>query len=370
MEKLNICFTSIGMNVYSETFIQNIKNLIEGNVYYCYGGFFPTESEDGKLKNDRTAPLLLKGLNRAKIVKRPLGEIYFKSYLKKNNINLIIANYGPSGVELYKIANELKIPLIVHFHGFDASQTKYLKNLELEYRKMFAIAFAIVVVSEEMKNTILSLGANPGKVILLRYAPSKIFHEIVPNYESNQVLAIGRFTEKKAPYLTLLAIKKAQEKCPELKFKIVGTGELFSVCKDLSIGLGMNNVVFSGILTPEQIKFEMSNSFCFIQHSKTASNGDKEGTPVAILEAMSAGLPIISTFHAGIPDVIINNVNGFLSEEGDVDSMSENIIELFKNRVLAKKIGIKNQKFIKNNLSFDQYAINWNKLIRSTVNEH
>lgn len=369
MEKLNICLTSLGLNVYSETFIQNIKNLIEGKVFHCYGGFFPTYSEDGKLKCDRTAPLLMKGLNRVKIIKRPLGEIYFKSYLKKNNIKLIIANYGPSGVELYKIANELEIPLIVHFHGFDASETKYLKNLEPEYKKMFAVAFAIVVVSEEMKNTILSLGANPEKVILLRYAPSKMFHEIVPNYASNQVLAVGRFTEKKAPYLTLLAIKKAQEKYPELKFKIVGDGELFSVCKDLSKGLSMKNVVFSGILTPEQIVVEMSNSFCFIQHSKTASNGDKEGMPVALLEAMTAGLPIISTYHAGIPDVVADSVNGYLSEEGDVDSMSDNIILLFKNRLLVKKIGTANKKFIKENLSFDEYAVHWNKLILKAVND-
>ena len=65
----------------------------------------------------------------------------------------------------------------------------------------------------------------------------------------------------------------------------------------------------------------LKSSTAFAQHSITAENGDMEGTPVGIVEASYAGLPVISTFHAGIPDVINNRETGLLVEEHDVEEM-------------------------------------------------
>ena len=92
-------------------------------------------------------------------------------------------------------------------------------------------------------------------------------------------------------------------------------------------------------------------SFCYVQHSVVSFTGDKEGTPVSILEASAAGLPVVSTVHAGIPDVIVNNESGLLVDEFDVDSMANNMIILFENRKLAQKFGNNGKLFIKENYS-------------------
>jgi len=77
----------------------------------------------------------------------------------------------------------------------------------------------------------------------------------------------------------------------------------------------------------------------FLQHSIRASDGDSEGTPVAILEAQASGLPVIATRHAGIPDVVIEGRTGFLVDEGDVKRMAEGIARVAEDSPLATALG-------------------------------
>ena len=85
-----------------------------------------------------------------------------------------------------------------------------------------------------------------------------------------------------------------------------------------------------GVITPEEYRSELQNSLAFVQHSITAENGNMEGTPLAVLEASAAGIPVISTNHAGIPDVVLYEQNGLLCQEKDVQKMTDNIIKLLK----------------------------------------
>ena len=80
-----------------------------------------------------------------------------------------------------------------------------------------------------------------------------------------------------------------------------------------------------------------------------------EGTPVGILEASAAGIPVIATRHAGIPDVIIDRETGFLVNEHDVDEMAKQLITLIENQDLAKKMGAKGKENIKNNFSMKMH---------------
>ncbi|SHO65390.1 glycosyltransferase [Algoriphagus zhangzhouensis] len=368
MEKIKICFTSPSVDAYSETFIQNLKEGLEGELFHCYGGLFPNLTLNGRLQSFKTPPLKDIVLQRLGIIKRPLREHYLIKYLKENQINLIFCNYGPAGAELAPIARELNIPLVVHFHGYDASVTSVLAKYKDAYLRLFEIAKRIIVVSKEMKLDLLGLGAPEFRLIKITYAPHSRFLALKPSLQSNQMISIGRFVEKKAPYLTLLAFKRAKEKCPELSLKMVGDGDLLPICRDLCIALNINGVEFLGIQTPDQIAKLMENSFCFVQHSKQASNGDKEGTPVAILEAMAAGLPIISTRHAGIPDIVFNGKNGFLVNEGDIYEMANGIIELYLNRRKAEMFGRKGKEFISTNLEQNGYFKKVNSIIKEVVN--
>lgn len=359
----NIAIFSPNLNAYSETFITAHKEQLKGNIHFLYGDYTPTYSEKhGSLfqyfKKNHFAFKLLKLLpvflyNR--IVKISNSDL-LKFYLKNERIDIVLAEYGMSGSNNLEILKELHIPFIVHFHGYDASVNHIIENNKVAYINMFQYAKAVIVVSNAMKSKIIEIGCTKDKVTVNPCAPNKIFFDCTPTFLNKQFIAIGRFVDKKAPYYTILAFNKVLNKHPDAKLFLAGHGPLLETCKNIVDGLNLSeSIVFLDVITPTMFLKYLSESLAFVQHSITALNGDMEGTPVAVLEASAAGLPVISTYHAGIPDVIINNVTGLLVEEHDVDGMAINMIKLMDDVALAKSLGAAGKKYIIENYTMQRH---------------
>jgi len=146
------------------------------------------------------------------------------------------------------------------------------------------------------------------------------------------------------------------EKHPDVKLYFAGDGELLETCRNLVKYYNLEkNVLLLGRIKPNEYASLLSRVTGFIQHSITAESGDMEGTPVAVLEANAAGIPVIATRHAGIPDVILDGTTGLLVDEHDVDGMAEKIIELIENKELAIKLGKAGKERVKNNFSMERH---------------
>jgi len=146
--------------------------------------------------------------------------------------------------------------------------------------------------------------------------------------------------EKKAPYLTILAFKEVLERLPGARLVMVGSGELHDVCRQIIRSLHIEHAVdLKGIVNHDQIAELMRQSAVFVQHSLVPNSGDREGTPVSILEASASALPVVSTRHAGITDAVIHGKTGFLVDEGDIDGMSQYLYQLLSNPGLADEMG-------------------------------
>jgi len=198
------------------------------------------------------------------------------------------------------------------------------------------------------------------------YGPNDKFFDITPAYNCNTFFGIGRFVDKKAPYLTLLAFREVLEKAPDAKLIIGGDGILLNTCRNIMKAYDIDkSVSFPGILKPEETIMFMKNSLAFVQHSVIADSGDSEGTPVGVLEASAAALPVISTYHAGIPDVIINNETGILVNEYDIHAMAAGMIKLIEDKALAKSMGLAGRERIKNHFSMDKYISTLRNVINS-----
>lgn len=297
-----------------------------------------------------------------------LLELALADNFSKNKIQVVLAEYGPTAVSVLKICKLLKIPLVVHFHGFDASEFSTIEKFGKKYRDVFNYATAVVVVSKKMIEDISILGCPKEKICISYYGPSNDFFQINPRPENKQFVAVGRFVEKKAPHLTLAAFKKLTEKYPEVKLVMIGSGELLPICRHLTKFWGIEkNVVFPGILSTDKIKLVFSDSLAFIQHSITASNGDSEGTPVAILEASAASLPVVATKHAGINDVIIHEKTGFLVEEQDVENMAAYMIKLIENSEMAIEMGRRGRKNISENYTLQEHLNKIETILRQSI---
>ena len=229
---------------------------------------------------------------------------------------------------------------------------------------MFSYATKIIVVSNAMKQALVGQGCPETKLLINTYGPHPDYLNIKPDLESNYIISVGRHTYKKAPYLTILAFQKVLDKHPSLKFKMIGDGELFDVSKNIvkSLGLEDSVILFGGLDRQEIIK-HLQTAFLFIQHSLVASNGDSEGTPVGIIEAMAAGLPVVSTRHAGIPDVVIENETGLLVDENNIEEMATYMLKLVENRDLAESMGQKGKAMIQDHFTMEKHLETINNLI-------
>ena len=181
-------------------------------------------------------------------------------------------------------------------------------------------------------------------------------------------LAVGRFVEKKAPYLTLVAFKEGVEKYPKARLTFVGDGPLMDVCKNLSKALGLSNSVnYLGVCSPLEVVEQKRQVRGFVQHSIQDWSGDSEGTPVAVLEAGAAGLPVVSTNHCGIKEAVLDKKTGYLVEEGDVKGMAGRMIELIKYPHLAGRLGLSAREHIGANYSIGKSLASLADIIEQSI---
>jgi glycosyltransferase involved in cell wall biosynthesis len=156
------------------------------------------------------------------------------------------------------------------------------------------------------------------------------------------LLAVGRFVDKKCPDLTIAAFAAAARRHPEARLRMIGDGPLLEPCRALAKRLGVEaQVSFLGPQPPDVVRQQMQHARAFVQHSAEAPTGDSEGLPVSILEASASGLPIISTRHAGIPEVVLENETGVLVDERDIVEMTAAMVRLIEDPALAGRMGEK-----------------------------
>lgn len=350
---MNLCITRSNKYSYSETFIDNQIRELQPKILLWEGWYpsiLPTQESflpfpfnfigiRGTLRN-------LFPLFYHKIYTR-----FLASYLKKNKIDTLLANYGPMGVALSDACERANVKLYVHFHGFDAAEYKTLENYKEKYKILFQKATGIIVVSNDMKTQLLSLGANPATIYLNPYGVEiDKFFGAKPENKSPIFISVGRFTPKKAPLYTIKAFEKVLKIEPNSKLIMIGEGELWEDAKRLVNELKLSeNIEFKGKKSPQEIAEYLREARIFVQHSLRAKSGDSEGTPNTILEASATGLPIVSTRHAGIKDAVIHGETGFLVEEGDWESMADYMIQLAQDPQLAGKMGRAARKHIEEN---------------------
>lgn len=263
-------------------------------------------------------------------------------FLRRQKVDVVLAEYGPTGIAMNAPCRRAGIPLVVHFHGYDVAMTAVLEKYRLGYSWLFAEVAAVVAVSREMKNDLLRLGAPEKR---LHYNPcgvdTMMFQSVDPAANPPRFVSVGRFVDKKAPEATLAAFTRVLPKVPEAELVMVGDGILLDSSRRLSRCLGISErVTFSGRLAHRDVALTMRGARCFVQHSVTAASGDKEGTPISVLEAGASALPVIATRHGGIADSVVHGETGLLCDEMDIETMACHMLDVARDSKLAARMGM------------------------------
>lgn len=265
-----------------------------------------------------------------------------KAFLREHGVRVAIGNYLEKALPWLDVARALGLRFYGHAHGYDMSQMLRDPRWVRAYRRYNAAA-GVISPSRHGRDRLVAIGLNPEKVHVVPVGvPVPAFPIVRNDSPSVRCLAVGRMVAKKAPLLTLEAFSRALRVCPDLRLDFVGDGDLFLPAAQFVRDAGLDGkVALHGSQPNETVRTLMEQADVFLQHSVVDPvTGDEEGLPTAIQEAMAHSLPVISTFHAGIPEAVQDGMTGYLVREGDTAAMAERIVRLARDRGLRRQMGV------------------------------
>lgn len=240
------------------------------------------------------------------------------------------AHFGPIGARFRGTQRHLDSPLVISFYGADASRTPH-ENPGL-YDGLFEDTAAVTCLSEDMRGDLVDLGCPPEKLqkVPLCIDTGKFTCQppALAEGEPVQILSVARFVEKKGLEYAVRAVANADTD-RKIRYAIAGDGPRRERLEALIESEDVHDRVdLLGWQSQEEISALLADSHLFVLPSVTAADGDKEGTPTVLLEAQAAGLPVLSTTHAGIPEIVADGETGLLVPERDADALADALEEL------------------------------------------
>lgn len=262
-------------------------------------------------------------------------------FFSQHKVEAALVEYLDWGIRWMDSVLPTGVRYYAHAHGYDISWRWRDESWRKAYKQLDKCD-GVITMSQVSKDRIASCGVSREKIHVIPYGvqvPDRPIERVAG--ERVRCLAVGRMVSKKAPILLLDAFRRALELEPDLVLDYVGGGDLMPAVLHYIQAFGLEDkVVVHGIRDHDFVLSKMMEADLFVQHSVVDPvNGDEEGLPVAILEAMAHALPVLATRHAGIPEAVDEGRTGVLVDEGDVDRMAQKLALLARNESLRTQMG-------------------------------
>ncbi|MBW1252622.1 glycosyltransferase [Pantoea allii] len=253
--------------------------------------------------------------------------------------DVFLVHFGYAGALANKLRELgiLKGKQATVFHGADISRRHILDEHKQDYRNLFQQSELMLPISHLWQNKLIAMGCPPEKIHVTRmgiepekfnFQPRDAFHKPL------RIVSVARLTEKKGLDVAVKASAILKQRGGQFQYTIIGNGDQDQMMRDFIAHEKMDDcVTMSGFKPQEEIRKALNEADIFLLPSKTAADGDMEGIPVALMEAMAVGLPVVSTFHSGIPELIEHNVSGWLVKEDDAEALADTLLKLSQGEV-------------------------------------
>lgn len=316
----------------------------------------------------KPAPVL-NSLNIFKFGKRAASlSLFYKTVIfltqRSDEYDIVHCHFGPNGnlAALLKEVGAIKGKLVTTFHGYDIAKYTAQRDCDV-YDHLFRVGDLFLPVSDRWKNELIRWGCPRQKIVVHRMGVDTSKFQFVPrHFQADgkiRLLTIARLVEKKGVKYGMEAVAETLKQYPNLEYKIAGDGPLFEELETLKASLNAgNNIQLLGWKSHQEILALMQEADILIAPSVTAENGDQEGIPVVLMEALARGVPILSTQHSGIPELVQDRKSGFLVPERNVAALAERLAYLIQHPEIWSKMGQFGRARIEK--SYDQSKLNDN----------
>lgn len=258
---------------------------------------------------------------------------------------LVHAHFGRGGALALPIARALGAPLVVQYHGGDATKDKHYRRglLPTIYQQRLTAlrreAALIICVSDFIRDRLLARGFPAEKLLVHRYGVELdgLDDALPPEASKPYLLFAGRFVEKKGIPTLIEAMRRLEREGMYVELRLVGDGPIAGELKRQASDL--RSIEFPGWISNVKLRRLMSGALAVCVPSVEAASGDAEGLPNVVLEAMASGAPIVATQHAGIGEAVEDGRTGFLVSSGDVEALAVALRRLVEAPDIARAMG-------------------------------
>lgn len=266
--------------------------------------------------------------------------------------DVLLCHFGPVGVRAARLrdAGVVRGRVATVFHGSDVSA--FVRSAGSDaYTRLFQTGDLFLPISEHWRRRLIALGCPPVKIAVHRmgidcrrfaFAPRKR-----ANHESLRLVTVAQLVEKKGVEYAIHAVARLAAAGVDVEYAIVGDGPLCGVLGQLVRELGLSErVKIMGSIAHTGVASILARSHVMLAPSVTAGNGDMEGIPVAMMEGMASGLPVVSTIHSGIPELIHDGSTGYLVPERDTLALAARLKYLAENPTEWLRVGAAARKAV------------------------
>jgi colanic acid/amylovoran biosynthesis glycosyltransferase len=290
------------------------------------------------MARDEDRRVLLRSMNvlrfgtRAATGRLPLQTAQF---LPAQGYDIIQGGFGEQGLKALRMkrVGALQGKLVTAFRGADLSRHLRTRGSSV-YRRLFREGDLFLPVSNAFRSRLENLGCAPERILVHRTGIDLVHFAYQPNVPGAELrlVSVGRLVEKKGLQDALLAVALLQKSGVNVSYTIVGAGPLRARLEETARRLQVTRVTFTGAVLQDEVTQHLVQSDILLTPSVRAENGDEEGIPNVIKEAMALGRPVVSTRHSGIPELVEHGVTGFLAGERDPEGLVAAVRHLREHR--------------------------------------
>ncbi|EOM8311959.1 colanic acid biosynthesis glycosyltransferase WcaL [Escherichia coli] len=245
--------------------------------------------------------------------------------------DVFIAHFGPAGVTAAKL-RELGVirgKIATIFHGIDISSREVLNHYTPEYQQLFRRGDLMLPISDLWAGRLQKMGCPREKIAvsrmgvdMTRFSPRPVKAPATPL----EIISVARLTEKKGLHVAIEACRQLKEQGMAFRYRILGIGPWERRLRTLIEQYQLEDVVeMPGFKPSHEVKAMLDDADVFLLPSVTGADGDMEGIPVALMEAMAVGIPVVSTLHSGIPELVEADKSGWLVPENDARALAQRL---------------------------------------------